>query len=68
MLKKIQNKNELDILDDEDFDITQEKEITLDFKEGGKISEDKIQKQTKNMLDLDGLKFESGGHFMSNSR
>lgn len=66
--RKLKNKKDIAILEDEGYDISQEKEVGLDFKEGGHITEENIQKQNRNIVDIDSLKFESGGHFMSNNK
>lgn len=68
LLRKIQNKPDIDFIDADDIDVATEREVSIDFKQGGHISEDKVQRHTKNMLDLDNLRFESGGHYMANSR
>jgi len=68
IVRKIKNKKDIEMVNDEEIDINDEKEVPLDFKEGGHITQENIERQTKNELDLDSLKFENGGHFMSNSK
>ena len=57
------------MLDSEGFNIREEKEVRLgDFQEGGKVTEHNISLQRKEMLDLDKIKFEEGGHKMTNTK
>jgi pre-mRNA-splicing helicase BRR2 len=67
IIRKIKNKKDIELLDNEGYNIHDEQEIQLDFKEGGRITEENISKQTKNLLDLDAIKFEEGGHKMTNT-
>lgn len=64
ILRKLKNKSDIQIMDQEGYDIIDEVEVGLDFKEGGHVTEENILKYTKNILDLDSLKFEAGGHLM----
>lgn len=68
VLRKLKNKKDIEMLETEGFNIIDEQEIRLDFKDAGKITEENIAKQSRNMLDLEKLMFEEGGHKMTNKK
>jgi pre-mRNA-splicing helicase BRR2 len=63
ILRKMKNKKDIEIVDNDGINIAEEKEVPLDFDIGVTISQENIEKQERNIIDIDNLKFESGGHF-----
>lgn len=53
---------------DQDFSMDNEMQISIDFKEGARTTDSKMQHFTKNILDLNELTFEHEGHTMSNDK
>ena len=65
------NKSEfkgIEIIDDLDFSQLDEQSISIDFTEGTKTKEANMINLSKNIIDLDELKFENGGHTMANDK